>query len=80
MTEDRVLSIPRINCGGCVKNVRNALQTLPGVEIMETDVSTKMVHLRYIPQQTPWETIKKTLADAKYPVADNASVSSREEV
>ncbi len=67
MTEDMILSIPRINCGGCVKNVCNALQTLPGVEIIETDVSTKTVHLRYISQQTTWEMIKKTLADAKYP-------------
>ena len=69
-----IISIPRINCNGCVKNVTRALEALPGVVIVGTELARKTIHLRYEPEETPLETIKSALADAKYPVVDEQPV------
>jgi copper chaperone CopZ len=68
--EDIIISIPRMKCGGCVKNVQRALESLAGVLFIEADLANKTVLLRHEPEQTPLETIKSQLATAKYPVAD----------
>ena len=65
-TETRI-TLSRLNCSGCVRNVTKALQTLPGVEIIGTDIPSKTVHLQYSSEQTTLDAIKRTLAEAKYP-------------
>lgn len=57
MTET-IIVLSRMNCRGCVRNVTQALQALPGVEILRTDIPTKTVHLRYLAGQTSLEQMK----------------------
>lgn len=42
-----VLYVPSLRCGGCLKRVVGALQTLPGLEIVSTALPSKTVTLRY---------------------------------
>ncbi|WP_322480416.1 heavy-metal-associated domain-containing protein [Thermogemmatispora sp.] len=42
-----VLYIPSLRCGGCLKRVVAALQTLPGLEVVSTALPSKTVTLRY---------------------------------
>ncbi len=65
---ETIISLSRMNCGGCVRNVTKALQTLPGVEILQTNIPTKTVHLRYPTDQVSLEQMKMALTEAGYPV------------
>ncbi len=67
--EDVTLSVPDVSCEHCVKTINTALGELPGVESVETDIPTKMVHLRYNPALLSMETVEATLDDAGYTVA-----------
>jgi copper chaperone CopZ len=58
-----------------VRNVTKALQTLPGIEILNTDIPSKTVRLRYVVEQTTLDTIKIALAEAKYPAVKAEPVS-----
>ncbi len=67
MTET-IITLSNMNCGGCVRKVTNALQALLGVEITQTDLPTKTVHVRYAADLVSLEQIKTALAEAHYPV------------
>lgn len=75
MMTETIISLSRMNCGGCVRNVTNALQTIPGLEILQTDIPTKSVHLRYSAEHVSLEQIKAVLAEARYPVIAEQPVS-----
>ena len=47
MTQQATLRIPALHCGGCAKTVTGSLETLPGVEVTETDPESKRVQLRF---------------------------------
>jgi len=68
MKTEITVTLSRMNCNGCVRNVTKALQTLPEVEITQTDIPTKTVRLHYMPSQTSLEQIKTVLSEAGYPV------------
>jgi len=68
-TQEALLSVPDISCEHCVKTINGALNELPGVEAVTTDIPTKTVHLRYHPSQISMETIKAVLDEAGYSVA-----------
>ncbi|HEY7415222.1 MAG TPA: heavy-metal-associated domain-containing protein [Ktedonobacteraceae bacterium] len=78
MREEIVVSIPRIKCGGCLKNVTNTLHSLPGVEIVTSDLTTKTLHLRYETEQTSFVQMKTALADARYPIEHEYPASPSE--
>jgi copper chaperone CopZ len=67
MLEEICVTLSRLNCNGCVRNVTKALETLPGVEILDVDIPTKTICLRYASDRTTLEAIKTTLAEARYP-------------
>jgi copper chaperone CopZ len=69
MKTEMTVTLSRLNCSGCVGNVTKALQTLPELEIVQTDIPTKTVRLRYPENQVSFEQIKTVLRDAGYPVA-----------
>ena len=75
MKTEITVTLSRLNCNGCVRNVTKALQTLPELEIVQTDIPTKTVHLRYPEQQVSLEQIKTVLLEAKYPVVEAKPVS-----
>jgi copper chaperone CopZ len=72
---ETTVTLSRLNCNGCVRNVTKALQTLPELEIVRTDISTKAVHLRYPEKQISLEQIRAVLLEAGYPVVQDQSVA-----
>lgn len=75
MKIEMAVTLSRLNCNGCVRKVTNALQTLPEVEIVQTDIPTKTVHLRYPENPPSLEQIKTVLLEAGYPVVAEQPVS-----
>ena len=75
MMSETIITLSRMNCSGCVRNVTNALQALSGIEIIQTDIPTKTVHLRYPTNQVSLEEIKTALAEARYPVITEQLIS-----
>ncbi len=75
MKTEMTITLSRMNCNGCVRNVTKALQTLPELEIVRTDIPTKTVHLRYPENQVTLEQIKTVLLEANYPVVAERPVS-----
>jgi copper chaperone CopZ len=69
MKTETTITLSRLNCNGCVRNVTKALQTLPELEIIQTDIPTKTVQLCYPEEQISLEQIKTVLLEAGYPVA-----------
>jgi len=63
------LSVPDVSCEHCVKTVSGALGVLPGIDIINVDLTRKTVSLRYEPAQVSLERIEETLDDAGYTVA-----------
>ena len=68
MKTEMTITLSRLNCNGCVRNVTKALQTLPEVEIVQTHIPTKTVQLRYPKNLISLEQVKTVLLEAKYPV------------
>jgi copper chaperone CopZ len=61
MIEQIRLTLPKIGCQGCMKKVVSALGTVPGVEVVETEVPSKTILLRYEDTQARIEQIEGTL-------------------
>ena len=74
MVEERLISIPRMNCNGCLKNVTMTLQALPSLAIMATDLPAKTLQLPYDPEQLSMEQIKAALEQAEYPIEKELSL------
>jgi copper chaperone CopZ len=68
MVEERLISIPRMSCNGCLKNVTTTLQALPSLTILATDLPTKTLHLCYDPEQLSLQQIRVALEQAEYPI------------
>ncbi|HEY4034656.1 MAG TPA: heavy-metal-associated domain-containing protein [Ktedonobacteraceae bacterium] len=68
MTKETIVTIPRMNCNGCLKNVTKILQTFPSLAIIATDLPAKTLHLHYDPEQLSMEQIKTALGQAEYPI------------
>ena len=74
MVEERLISIPRMNCNGCLKKVTMTLQALPSLAILATDLPAKTLHLHYDPEQLSMEQIKAALEQAEYPIEKELSL------
>jgi copper chaperone len=70
------MTLSHLGCSSCVRKVTNALQTLPGIEVIHTDIPSKTVHIRYASDQTTLDAIKSTLAEARYPIVKEEPVDS----
>ncbi len=68
MKEERLISIPRMSCNGCLKNVTMTLQALPSLAILAADLPAKTLHLHYDSEQLSLEQIKSALEQAEYPI------------
>ncbi len=66
---ETVLAVPDISCEHCVNAINGALNGLPGVETVDTDIPTKTVHLRYDPGQLSLEKVEAVLDDIGYTIA-----------
>jgi copper chaperone len=59
------LSVAQMGCGGCVRNVREALASVPGVKVERVEVGSASVG--YDPQVASLDAILGALLDAGYP-------------
>ena len=75
MTIETTVTLTRLKCNGGVRNVTKALQTLPELEVLQTDTSTKVVRLRYPEDQVSLEQIRTVLREAGYPAVQEESLS-----
>ncbi len=62
------LALDGMGCGGCVKNVRKALDALPGVAIENVAVGSAV--LAYDPAGSSQQSIAEALAKAGYPARE----------
>ena len=62
------LSLDGMGCGGCVKNVRKALDALPGVAVENVMVGSTV--LAYDPERLSQQAVVEALTKAGYPVRD----------
>ncbi|MGH2494566.1 MAG: heavy-metal-associated domain-containing protein [Ktedonobacteraceae bacterium] len=63
------LAVPDISCEHCVHAINSALQELPGVEAVNTDIPTKTVQLRYDPDRVSMAKVEAALDDIGYTIA-----------
>lgn len=75
MKIETTVTLTRLNCNGCVRNVTKALQTLPELEVVQTDIPTKAVRLRYPEDQVSLEQIRTVLLEAGYPAVQEEPLS-----
>jgi copper chaperone CopZ len=73
--EELTLIVPSIGCQGCMKKIVTKLQSLPGIEIMQTDVPTKSLGLRYAREEISAEQIERSVQEIGHRVAPQGSVS-----
>lgn len=67
--EEYTLQVPSIGCQGCMSKIVKQMQTLPGVEVVETTLATKSLRLHYVPQQISVEQIDEAVRAAGHRVA-----------
>ena len=64
-TEFRVAGM---TCQGCVRSVRNVLETLPGVSAVDVSLEDGRVNIEYDPNQTGTKQFKEVVEGAGYGV------------
>jgi copper chaperone len=67
---ETVLSVPDVSCEHCVKTVNDAVGALPGIQLVNTDIPTKSVQIRFDADQVSIQQIEEVLDEAGYPVAE----------
>ncbi|MDP3008165.1 heavy-metal-associated domain-containing protein [Methylotenera mobilis] len=55
--------IPKMSCGGCVRNITNAIKKVDDAATIDADISTKMVRVE---TAIPEATIIKAMTDGGY--------------
>ncbi len=60
-SEAITLTLPKIGCQGCMKKVTAALDALPTMEVVQTDVAAKTVAVRYDERQVSFTQIEEAL-------------------
>lgn len=63
-----ILSIPNISCGHCVMSIKNELNELDGIKIVEGDPENKSITVEFESPAT-LEQIEETLKEINYPAA-----------
>ncbi len=67
-TQQTILSVPSIVCGGCASAIRKALDKLQGVSQVEDDTVAKTVSIKHR-DQVPRNEIVATLERAGFPAS-----------
>lgn len=61
------VTVQNVKCGGCVSAIQEGLGKLPGIEQVEVDIPTGLVHI--VGRQLDGDAIRATLAELGYPAA-----------
>ena len=67
--ESITLVAPDISCEHCQHAIEGAVSMMDGVQTVNVDIPTKMVHVEYNPQQVTLATIEEVMDDVGYTVA-----------
>lgn len=67
--KELTLTVPSIGCQGCMKKIVTKLQTLPGIEILQTNVPTKSLTLRYTSEEVSPGQIEQAVQDIGHRIA-----------
>jgi copper chaperone CopZ len=65
---EKQFRVPEISCDHCVRAITNELTSVPGIEVVNIDIPTKLVTVRHTDSVTD-EQIIETIAEAGYEVA-----------
>ena len=65
---EKQYKVPEISCEHCVRAITNELTSVPGIEVVNIDISTKVVTVRHTDEVSD-EQIVATIAEAGYEVA-----------
>lgn len=64
MTETRQLSIDGMTCNNCVRHVRNALSSVPGLDVDDVSIGSAVV--RFDPATVTEEQVLAAIREAGY--------------
>ena len=64
--QTKIVTVPNISCGHCVKTIQNEVSELPGIVSVKAEESSKKVTVSWEEPQT-WEGIAGLLEEIGYP-------------
>jgi copper chaperone len=64
------LSVPEVHCDHCKHSLEGAVGALPGVESVNVAIAEAMIDVSYDSGSLDLETIKQTIEEQGYAVAD----------
>lgn len=68
--EKTILYVDGMSCEHCVKAVKNAVGSLPGVSGVEVDLKAKTVTVEHDPTTVPVDRIKAEIEDQGYEIVE----------
>lgn len=66
--ESTTVDVKGMTCVGCVRSVKNVLEPIPGVSIVEVELETGKVTIGYDAATTDTSAFKTAIEDAGYEV------------
>lgn len=69
--ETKTFTVPNIGCDGCVRTIKNELNTVEGVSSVEGNVAARTITVQYGDPAT-WDVIEKVLVEIDYAPAEMA--------
>ncbi|HEV8647028.1 MAG TPA: heavy-metal-associated domain-containing protein [Burkholderiales bacterium] len=67
--ERTVLKVNGMTCGGCVRSVKNVLESIQGVSSVEVSLDKAQATVTYDPAKTDVNRMSEAVTDAGYQVA-----------
>ena len=67
--ETTVLKVNGMTCGGCVRSVKNVLESIPGVSGADVSLEKAQAKVTYDPAKADVNRMKEAVTDAGYQVA-----------
>jgi len=67
--ETTVLKVNGMTCGGCVRSVKNVLESIQGVTSAEVSLEKAQAAVTYDPAKADVNRMKEAVSDAGYQVA-----------
>ena len=65
-TTETTLRIPALHCESCAETVARILRPLPSVEVTQTDLETKQVHIKFDEATVSLEQVRAALEDVGF--------------
>jgi copper chaperone CopZ len=64
--QEATIAVKGMKCGGCAKNVENALKSLPGISSVAVDLKGAKVKVVLDPSKTTVDQAKQKIKEAGY--------------